>query len=214
MVIVNRNTRGMDFSDNGAPDQFTQVFGLTTTPRVKNNYDLYSLTTAYDLSADARISNTISYIRAVAPQWNVPAYFQSQPVATADTTADYLVPLQDISDRLLTDELRLTSAGNGPWQWTVGGFFRRYTDAINAPVNYYGVPGPASDPLPEPYGSDIESSFKSWSAFVDTSYRLWDRLTVGAGVRGFRETQHFTDFLALTEQSGTFHSVDPRVYLQ
>ncbi|MBS0417768.1 MAG: TonB-dependent receptor [Proteobacteria bacterium] len=214
MAIINRNTRGMDFSDSGAPEQFTQVFGLTTSPRVKNNYDLFSLTATYDIASVARISNTLGYVRAVVPQWSVPAYFQTTAQLTPGTVADYYVPLQDISDHLLTDELRLASAGTGPWQWTVGGFFRRYTDAVSAPVNYYGFPGPASQPLPDPYSSEILSKFRSWSAFLDTSYRFWDRLTLGAGVRSFQETQHFSDFVGMTQQSGTFHSVDPRVYAQ
>jgi iron complex outermembrane recepter protein len=214
MAIINRNTRGMDFSDSGTPEQFTQVFGLTTSPRVKNNYDLYSLTLTYDIGAIARLSNTLGYVNAQAPQWGVPAFFQTEAQLTPGTVYDYYVALQDINDQLLTDELRLASSGSGPWQWTVGGFFRRYSDSVNAPVNYYGLPGPADNPLPDSYPSAILSKFRSWSAFLDTSYRLFDRLTLGAGVRSFQETQHFTDFVAETQQSGTFHSIDPRAYVQ
>jgi len=214
MAIINRNDRGMDFSDNGAPGQFTQVFGLTTAPRVKNNYYLYSLTVNYDFSPNVRLSNTTGYLQATAPQWSVPAFFQVTPQITGpDSIQDYYVPLQDIREQLLTDELRLSSAGSGPWQWTLGGFFRRYTDKVEAPVNYYGSPG-VDGALPDPYASSIETWYKSWSAFGDTSYRFWDRLTVGAGVRAFRETQRFDDFVALTEQSGDFHSIDPRAYVQ
>lgn len=214
MVIINRDDRGMDFSDAGAPGQFTQEFGLTATPRVKNDYNLYSVTAAYDFSI-ARISNTTSYLQESAPQWNVPAFFPTTPPPyPPDSVYDYLVPLQYISDHLLTDELRLTSVAAGPWHWTVGGFFRKYTDQVDSPVNYYGLPGPPSAPLPAPYAASQETWYRSWSAFADTSYQFWERLTLGAGVRSFQETQHFHDYVALTVQDGDFHSVDPRAYAQ
>jgi iron complex outermembrane recepter protein len=213
MVIINRNDRGMDFSDSGAPGQFTQVFGLTTSPRVKNNYNLYTLTAAYDFST-VRLNNTISYLQEAAPQWNVPAFFPTTPPPyPAGSVYDYLVPLQDINDHLLTDELRLTSTGSGPWHWTLGGFFRKYSDQVDAPLNYFDLPGPPGV-LPAPYSSSQEAWYKSWSVFVDTSYDFGDRLTLGAGVRSFQETQEFHDFVADTEQDGKFHSVDPRTYVQ
>jgi outer membrane receptor protein involved in Fe transport len=213
MAIINRDERGMDFSDASSPETFTQVFGLTTAPKVKNDYDVYNLTAAYDFTG-ARLSNSVGYVHEEAPQWGVPAFFQTVPDNAPGTIYDYYVALQDIRDTLLTDEMRLSSTGAGPWRWTLGGFYRRYTDAVDAPVNYYGLPGPASDPLPPSYASSIETHSRSWSVFGDTSYRFWDRLTLGAGVRAFQETQHFDDFEALTTQTGDFHSVDPRFYAQ
>jgi iron complex outermembrane recepter protein len=213
MAIVNRNERGFDFSDNGAPGQFTQVFGQSTTPRVQNDYNLYSATVDYDFSSIARISNTASYLQADAPQYYVPAVFQQLPPGTPDSIYDYYVPFQDITDRLLTDELRLTSTSEGPWRWTLGGFYRHYSDDVDAPNNYYAVAGPTIEPS-ESYASATHLVSKSWSAFADTSYVLWDRLTVGAGIRSFQETQNFSDDVAETFQTGEFHSVDPRFYVQ
>jgi len=66
--------------------------------------------------------------------------------------------------------------------------------------------------LPPPYGYAQLNKLKSWSVFLDTSYQLSDGLTLGAGVRATHETQDFTDFT--TNQNGTFHTVDPRVYAQ
>lgn len=211
MVIVNRDERGMDFSDLDEPYEFTQTFGLTTAPKVKNNYDLYSLTAAYDFSG-ARLSNTVGYIKMRAPQRGVPAFFPITADPGPGEVFDYFVELQDITERLLTDELRLTSTGTGPWQWTVGGFFRRHKDSVAAPKNYFDFPG-LPGVLPEPYGYALSILHRSWSAFADVSYRL-DRLTIGAGVRSFRERQNFDDISGGTEQVGHYHSVDPRVYAQ
>ena len=212
-AIVNRNRRGFDFSDANSPANFTQVFGLTTSPKVKNDYEIYNLTVAYDLLSVAKLSNTLGYVHELAPQYGVPAFFPTTADSAPGTIFDYYVAQQNIRDSLLTDELRLTSTGSGPWQWTVGGFLRRYTDAVDAAQNYFDFPG-APGVLPDPYGSSQKTASRSWSVFGDTSYRIGDRLTVGAGVRGFRETQHFNDYLALTAQEGDFHSVDPRVYAQ
>jgi len=207
MAIINRFDGGWDFSDANAPGQFTQVFGLTTVPRVKNNYNIDSLTVTYDFASGAQIFNTLGYLNVSAPQFGVPAYFQ---ISVPPQYADYYIPLQDINDHLLTDELHLTSTGTGPWQWMAGAFFRRYTDAIASPVNYYGIPGPVGMSLPEPYASSTKTLDASWSVFGSTSYRLWDRLTIGGGVRLYQDRQHFNDFVATTEQAGNFHSVDPR----
>ena len=213
MAIVNRDNRGMDFSDSNSPSTFTQVFGLTTVPKAKNDYELYDLTVAYDFSSAARLTNTLGYLRLAAPQFAVSAFFLTAADSPPAETFNYYVAEQDIRDSLLTDELRLTSTGSGPWQWTLGGFFRRYTDAVDAPENYFDFPG-APGTLPAPYGSSQQLASKSWSLFGDASYRIGDRLTIGAGVRGFKETQHFNDYLAMTAQEGDFHSVDPRFYVQ
>jgi outer membrane receptor protein involved in Fe transport len=212
MVIINRNTRGMDFSDGGSPGQFTQRFYQTTSPEIHADYDLYSLTVTYDIGSFGQLTNVLGYMRAPLPQYAVPAFFQTEPDLAPGTVFDYYVPLQNISEHLLTDELRLSSVGTGPWQWTIGGFFRRYDDSVAAPENYFDFPGPPSDPLPPPYGYAQLNKLKSWSVFLDTSYQLSDGLTLGAGVRATHETQDFTDFT--TNQNGTFHTVDPRVYAQ
>jgi iron complex outermembrane recepter protein len=213
MAIVNRDERGMDFSDSNSPSTFTQVFGLTTVPKAKNDYELYDLTVAYDFSSVARLTNTLGYLRLSAPQFAVSAFFLTAADSPPAETFNYYVAEQDIQDTLLTDEMRLTSTGSGPWKWTLGGFFRRYTDAVDAPENYFDFPG-VPGTLPAPYGSSQQLASKSWSLFGDTSYLIGERLTIGAGVRGFRETQHFNDYLAMTAQEGDFHSVDPRFYAQ
>ena len=213
MAVVNRSDRGMDFSDNNSPSTFTQVFGLTTVPKANNDYELYNLSVAYDFSSVARLTNTLGYVRLAAPQYAVSAFFLTAADSPPAETFNYYVAEQDIQDSLLTDEIRLSSTGSGPWQWTLGGFFRRYTDSVNAPNNYFDFPG-APGVLPPSYGSSQQLASRSWSLFADTSYRIGDRLTIGAGVRGFRETQHFNDYLALTAQEGDFHSADPRFYAQ
>jgi outer membrane receptor protein involved in Fe transport len=61
------------------------------------------------------------------------------------------------------------------------------------------------------------NQYVSWSAFGDTSYRIGERVTVGAGARYFQDSQDFTnanDPAAITQQTARFHSIDPRAYIQ
>ena len=183
----------------------------TTTPGgVKNDYDLYNVTLTYD-AAIARVLSTTSYLTASTPVWNQAFTFQESPPGTAPPDAFY-VPFQIVDDHLLTEELRLSSIGTGPLQWTIGGFYRHFRDLSESPLQYFGD---ESQPLPASYGANsLETLFKAWSVFGDVSYKLSDRLTIGAGVRDFREDQQATDFVNLTTQTAKFSSVDPRVYTQ
>jgi outer membrane receptor protein involved in Fe transport len=81
-------------------------------------------------------------------------------------------------------------------------------------MNYFGEEGPPGTPLPDPYAFGPETLYKSKSGFFNTSYTLWDRLTVGVGLRYFSDHQDFTDHVALTNQSAKFISTDPRAYAQ
>jgi outer membrane receptor protein involved in Fe transport len=212
LAVINRSESGIDATDPGNPYAWTQAFNLTATPRAKNDQNLFNLTLAYDFS-HARILNTTTYMKVEAPWTNQATRYQFTPPGTTPPF-DYYAPIQVTTDHVLTDELRLTSVGTGPWQWTVGGFYRRYRDSTSIPFNYFDLPGPPGSPLPDPYAFGPETLYKSKSAFLDTSYRLWDRLTLGVGVRYFSDHQDFTDHIALTQQSGKFSSTDPRVYAQ
>ena len=212
MAVINRSERGTDVSDPGNPYTFTQTFNLTTTPRVTDNNDIYNLTLAYEFAA-AKILNTTTYLKVEAPWTNQSQTYEFAPPGTSPPFY-YYAPEQNTADHAVTDELRLTSIGSGPWQWTVGGFYRHYRDSTSIPLNYFDLAGPPGTPLPEPYAFSVDTLYKSESAFLDTSYRLWDRFTVGVGARYFSDHQDFTDHVALTQQTGKFSSFDPRAYAQ
>ena len=212
LAIINRSERGTDVSDPDSKYTWTQVFNLTNTPRVTNDHDLYNLTLAYDFTT-AKLINTTTSLSVHAPWTNQSQRYQFAP-AGALPLFDYYGPIQNTEDRMWTDELRLTSVGSGPWQWTIGGFYRHYRDSTSIPDNYFDIPGPVGSPLPDPYSFSVQTLYKSWSVFANTSYRLWDRLTLGVGLRYFNDHQDFTDRVALTQQADTFTSVDPRVFAE
>ena len=212
MAVINHDDRGLDITDADNPHVFTQVFNLTTTPRATSNYELYNLTLAYQ-PVYFKLLNTMTYLKVNAPWAFQSGRYPYAPPGTAPLE-DYYAPFQTTDDHVWEDELRLSSVGSGPWQWTVGGFYRRYNDFTTIPVNYFGPESPPGTPLPTPYVYGPETLYKSKSVFADTSYSLWDRLRVGVGGRYFSDHQDFTDHVALTRQSATFSSADPRVYAE
>ena len=216
MAIINNDDRGADYSDPGAPCCWTQVLNFTATPRLKNNYNLYNLTATYELSPSIQILNSTGYMLTSQPVWNngLTLPYTAPPYTAVNPLSAQFVPYQNNRDHLFTDELRLSSKGSGPWQWTLGEFYRHYRDFADLPSYYFAQQGPPGSPLPAPYSFGVYTIYKSWSTFGDLNYRFADRLTVGAGIRDFQETQDFTNLYPLVGQSGKFHSVDPRVYAQ
>ncbi|WP_300379101.1 TonB-dependent receptor [Henriciella sp.] len=118
-----------------------------------------------------------------------------------------------------SQELRLSDAGDR-FAWTLGAFYstgeRSFTEdyeyAYAANGDLYQGGGILIDDLYYFSGSTSDS----YSLFADGSYDVTDRLTLGAGLRYFHDEQ--TSLIedapgTGTEQSATFESVDPRVYL-
>jgi iron complex outermembrane recepter protein len=112
-----------------------------------------------------------------------------------------------ITDRAqqFTQEVRLTSEGTGPWQYTVGAFYKDAQGNLDDQgISYY-----AGGTYPFTYRKYDTS--ESVSAFADIGYKVTDKLLIGAGIRSFKDDETATD-LAGTVQKATFDSTDPRVY--
>ena len=207
MGVIHRNNAGLGVGDD-RDGNYTQVFNLTTTPRAKDNYSLGNLTLTYDFTG-ARLLSTASYI----DQYKLMAdYGAVEPETPPGTPADDFYNTGLLSkNKIASEELRLSSAGSGAWQWTLGGFYRHAQFDTDYEAIYFDVPGPPGSALPTPSPFDSSNLYQSWSAFADTCYRLADRLTLGLGVRYFDENQ---EYISGGSQSTHFHSTDPRVYLQ
>ena len=204
LAEIHRN----DESSNAGEDvngEYTQVFGLTTTPHLVDDFDIYNLTLSYQF-AGAQLINTTTYVSQYQDQQNFGFTFAPLPPP--------LPPLEALFTQVFyklpswTEELRLSSTGSGPWQWTIGAFYRHFRFEEDGAA-IAGFPGPPGAPFP----LQFDSVSKSRAAFADTSYRFADRLTVGAGVRYFQDDQDYSGG-APPSQTGTFRSTDPRGYVQ
>jgi len=204
MADIHRNNASSNAGED-ANGNYTQAFGLTTTPRLNDQFDIYNLTSDYDF-VGARLLSSTSYVKQEKVMAN---YGYALPILQPPAPAFEvdLIPFTNDA-RILTEELRLASDGNSAWQWTAGGFYRRFQ--FDQSQNYlFGPPGP---PPAVAFTSATNSLSKSWAAFGDTSYKLADRLTLGAGLRYFHDSQDFSNGSSV--QSTDFHSLNPRAYVQ
>jgi len=207
LAEVHRNRTAPGIGED-ASGNYTQVFGLTTTPSVDDNFDIYNLTVTNDFSA-FRLLSTTTYVRQNTQTSNlgyliplgagVPPYQLYDPPSFGERSDN------------LTEELRLTSTGEGPWQWTLGAYYRHFLFDYDLGYDL------GQDSLATAFfvPDRTRSLSKSWATFGDTSYKLTDRLTLGAGLRYYKDDQDFTgvDPVEAT-QTGTFHSTSPRGYAQ
>lgn len=106
-----------------------------------------------------------------------------------------------------SQELRLTSTGFGPFQWTVGAFYRDAEKTLDAlsDTAFGGVVVGTDAPYHE------NTTSEEVSLFANTSYDLTSRIKVGVGVRYFQDDRT-AEYLGFERRSDSFDSFDPRVY--
>jgi outer membrane receptor protein involved in Fe transport len=211
MAVIHRNdappNQGEDANGN-----YTQTLNLTTTPNIKDDYDLYNLTLTYDFAA-ARLLSATSHVNQDKETRDVGNRYQYTPPDTPKF--DLYNPVFTVSSKIFTEELRLTSIGPGHWQWTVGAYYRDLRSGSGG-TYIFELPPPPGTPLPDPTPFQSNSLSKSWAAFGDTSYKFTERLTLGAGLRYFRDDQYVPEDASIGQaaQSGKFHALNPRAYMQ
>lgn len=206
MALVHRNegspNQGEDENGNYIPP-----FNELLIPAISDDYDIYNLTLTYDLGS-ASFQTISSYFTSETHSRNLGS-------VTADT--DHTLFSSLIEQSGFTQETRLSSNGDGPWQWTIGGFYRNFDESVFYPEFRFGPlasPATISD-----FGN--EGSSKSWAVFGDTSYAINDRFELGVGLRYFEDDRTTASFPflfngvqvgVLETQEGTFDAVSPRVY--
>lgn len=204
--IIDRASYGTLVGEDSS-SHFSQSFGLTTTPQSHENDNISNLTMVWTPSV-ARVVNSATYLTYYENTNNFGGHVlqltppPSQPYQTYEPSSGRQIELP-------SDELRVTDAGGRAWHWTIGAFYRRLTvDSLPYEL-YFGLSGP---PLPAPPFQEPADTAEStsWAGFADTSYRLFDKLTIGAGVRYYEDKEADDTNLLYAR----FHSVDPRFYVR
>lgn len=178
------------------------------------DFDIYNLELRYDMGFAELVSAT-TYIE----------HSHQYPFTYIPRPGNYSYGIVEGNDDRWADadqfsqELRLTSSG-GPFEWTLGAFYSKGDGKFLADYEYAYAP---DGDLYEGGGvlyDDLyyfsKSSSKSYSLFADASYKLFDRLTIGAGIRYFKDKRtSLIEYAPGTgaEQRAKFDSVDPRVYV-
>lgn len=208
MAVVHRNDAGApNFNEDDGGD-FTQAFGLTTTPSTKDDYELYNVTLNYDLGA-VEIFSTTSYVDndKNTEQLGGAITFLPPPLPKFETFfAD-----REISTEIFTQEVRISSDDAGPVNWLLGGFYRDSEGEQNIPELFFGLPGPLP---PAGVSSLTLETSEAWAVFGDVSIDITERLQVGGGLRYFEDERTQIDGVAMTTRTASFDSLNPRAFIK
>ncbi|MEZ0135158.1 MULTISPECIES: TonB-dependent receptor [Novosphingobium] len=121
---------------------------------------------------------------------SVTAYSRGRDYTTADgdfTAVDAYTQTVHFVDTTWSQELRLTSTGEGPFKWNVGGYYqdeKRDYQSSYGPVG--GTPGL----------NDSLRHYETFALFGQASYELTDRLELTGGFRYDWENQSYFDRLS------------------
>lgn len=208
---IHRHTYGIGNGEDANGD-FTPLFDTTLVQNGADSSNMSNATLTFDTDS-ARLVSSSTYLKEVEDVHNSFNTFSENGILYAD-----LLPYSRASNEDFSEELRLANTGQGPWEWTVGSFYKHFRDAYFYPLIDLGL---ATSPLALTSKIPVENlgeSSNSLAGFADTSYRLFERLTLGAGLRYF--TNHQISNLTrlssglTTRQAATFPSTDPRFYMQ
>lgn len=174
-----------------------------------NRFELYNLTASLDLGFatllsstsynNLRVSNSFGWVSQIIPgEGEAPG-----------GGWEVLIPPSPGKQTNFGEEIRLASNGNGPFTWLIGANYKDTdTDILSAGDNpvavYFKVSDDPSVPLvTENYGGfTARITSEAMAAFADASYKFWDRLELGGGVRYFEEDRRRVDHDRLGELTG------------
>lgn len=183
---------------------------------------LADVTVNYDLG-DMNFTSITSYVnRNILASRDASALTGSVSVDLGFPDAAVLLPsnLRDTTElEQFTQEIRLASDNDSPFQWLVGAFYSEvdrvyaqrlptpgydfYTDdvlgagTVAATANGYGPDSP--------YNSDLPYNIRQWALFGEGSYALTDRFTLTVGARYYQFDEE-RDFIS----GGLFSNGDNR----
>lgn len=177
-------SRALDFYEEGGAGERLELNTLV----INYDWDAVSLTSASNWSKMKRFSNQdITYLGEV--NFGAPIPW----------------PLRDASvGRLFTQELRVQSRGDGPFQWLAGLFYLKQTADFSQFVPDYSCPNCLPQVLAEQdFAADAPmarfSEEEQRAAFAQVSYTFAEQWTLGVGARYLED-----DLTSLTPASDGF----------
>jgi len=162
------------------------LVGTKIAPGYTSTVDGWNVNSASDVKVKSEawgLTGRLSHDFGSATLTNIAAYRDTK-FDILDFTANYAPkPYDDVhffwstKNHQWTDELQLTSNGNGPLKWTIGAFYYNATDINHQP----GVAGPAGPPFNFVTDSRIKTT--SIAGYGQASYDIVPQTTLTVGLR-------------------------------
>lgn len=200
-ALVHRNDG--DGITNGADEDYNVAYpngDPLAQQSFDNEYEIYNITAKYEFDRVQLTSSTSSVHTNAAHAGIAFKLARSIGAPIEQFIAD------DLDTESTSQELRLSSRGDGRFNWVVGTFYADSTLERDLRLDAYfaGTFLGQNQILAE-----VDS--KTWSVYGDASYAVTDRLDLGTGVRTFRDRRSTPSGDEILRE--TFDSVDPRFYL-
>jgi outer membrane receptor protein involved in Fe transport len=200
---------------------FSLVDRLSAQPvasPISDSYDLLNLVLSHDFGGVTLLSSTGWLDRASSIQLDLSTFFvpflQAPPpfgLGLPPGTVTGVGASSEVEYETLTQELRLSSSGQTRLRWTVGAYYRDYSDS--------NVGGSFTQPTALPFTislADTRNESESWAVFGEVSYAWTERLELTLGARYFEDTRRqnssstFIGFPSVDINEGSFTSTNPR----
>ena len=224
-ILGNTFTTTQPQVDPGERGQVTQIDeGLT------DEFTMGDLKLEFGFGGDLGLTSVTTYIdRQVEVDRDASQLTGSVTFDVGGTDAQVRLnsPLIDQTDmQVFSQELRLASTGEGPFQWLTGVFYqtadRDYAQTLPTPGYDAILPRGTGAPVDTPYYSRLSYDFTQFAAFGEATYRFSPEWAITGGLRyynfdedrvitiagAFADLPHF-DELGSTSSDG----VSPRVIL-
>jgi iron complex outermembrane recepter protein len=114
----------------------------------------------------------------------------SQPIVPSNASGQSGVAISSIqSKRSFTQEVRVVSTGDGPFNWIFGGFYNKAKLRQVQDVPVFGLAailGEETAPKDSVGGSFVEKPYREISVFGEAGYKFSDTLNATIGVRSYK----------------------------
>jgi iron complex outermembrane receptor protein len=196
-----------DLYGNGVANEYLNPHTLQPLYGQRDYSDYFN--PAYHIVYQA-ISNTTTADLGFADFTNNVSYLKTTNSTFQDYTASYGIALFNAATpagagllfnnvpitKRVTEEARLSSKSDGPFEW-LGGLY--YTNEHDNDSGYlHGLYGATGEPLPAPYFNsytyDSSPTYREWAVFGDVTYHFTQQLEATAGVRHSANDQYFDFF--------------------
>jgi outer membrane receptor protein involved in Fe transport len=169
-------------SDGPSTSDLDYVYDVPTREPRNDKLDIYSLTIAHDFDF-ATLTSATGYFERNSFSHN--DFSDEAPLVGAiyGTPINTVAITRPNDQKTFTEELRLVSNGQGPFQWTLGGFYEN-SDLFIANST---ITSPA---VPDVFNLSVGDRSIQYAAFGEGTYAITDKLHLTVGARYFEQDRN------------------------